>query len=284
MVKIGVIGVGDMGAEIVPHLVSVGNEVAAFDARNERTLRAESAGARAAASPAEAASGADVVLGLVMSSDIPAAYFGPEGLLSGVRPGAVVVVASTTTPAVLDEIRAKAPSDVQIVDAPIVGGVRYARSRSITFLVGAIPEVFHTVEAVLSVLGNVRHVGGFGSGVGYKLVTNVAIMAAEAGIREALDLADLLGMDYATALDLMSIGPMAAVVSRALDTTNPRPLRRSAEDDDTLLSAVPDASSALPISSAGRKRLWEAVNANPDFEPDFVDITRRTTAQEGFRD
>jgi 3-hydroxyisobutyrate dehydrogenase len=283
MMKIGVVGLGDMGAEVIPHLVSVGYDVVAFDSRKERTERARSAGARAAASPAEAAGEADMVLGLVMSNDIPAAYFGPEGLLNGIRAGATVIVASTTTPAVLDEIRAKAPEDVQIVDAPIVGGVRYARSRSVTFLVGATPEVFRTVEVVLSVLGHVRHVGKFGSGVAYKLVTNVAVMAAEAGLREALDLADVLGMDYATALDLMSVGPMAAVVSRALDTTNPRPLRRSAEDDDILLSAVPDATSMLPISSAGGKRLWEAVNARRDVEPDFVDITRKTTARERFR-
>jgi 3-hydroxyisobutyrate dehydrogenase len=88
---------------------------------------------------------------------------------------------------------------------------------------------------VLTTLGKVERVGAFGSGAVYKLITNALVMAAEAGLREALDLTDILGGDYATALRLFEIGPMAAVVRRALDESNPRPLRASAEDFDTLL-------------------------------------------------
>lgn len=54
-----------------------------------------------------------------------------------------------------------------------------------------------------------------------------------------------------------------AVVERALDVSNPRPLRRSTEDDDTLISAVDDPASMLPVTTAGRQRLWEAVNVDP---------------------
>jgi len=72
---------------------------------------------------------------------------------------------------------------------------------------------------------------------------------------------------------------MKAVVERALDVSNPRPLRRSAEDDDTLVSAVDDPARSLPLTIAGRQRLWEAVNADAEFEPDFVDLTRRTTSR-----
>jgi 3-hydroxyisobutyrate dehydrogenase len=103
------------------------------------------------------------------------------------------------------------------------------------------------------------------------------VMAAEAGLREALDLTDILGGDYETALRLFGIGPMAAVVSRALDESNPRPLRASAQDFDVLLTAVKDKS-LLPISAAGRNRLWAAVSAKSGYEPLFVDLTRRTTA------
>ncbi|WP_314172293.1 NAD(P)-dependent oxidoreductase [Streptomyces winkii] len=283
MTAVAVIGIGDMGAEIVPHLVSAGHEVTAFDPVPERLDRARDAGAEAASSPAAAARGADVVLGLVMAEDIPAAYLAADGILAGTSSGSVVLIGSTTTPTAVEGINAQAPDGVAVLDAPMVGGVRYAREKSLTFLVGGPERTVAVVEPVLTSLGKVRHVGDFGAGVAYKLITNVAIMAAEAGIREALDLADVLGADYGTALDLMSAGPLGAVVSRALDTSNPRPLRRSAEDDDALLSAVHDSGKLLPISTAGRKRLWEAVNTTPGFEPDFVDLTRKTTSRPGHR-
>jgi 3-hydroxyisobutyrate dehydrogenase len=156
----------------------------------------------------------------------------------------------------------------------------------VTFLLGGSRPGVDKAEVVLSALGKVEKVGEFSLGVSYKLITNVLVMAAEAGLREALDLTDILGADYETALRLFRIGPMAAVVSRALVESNPRPLRASAEDFDVLLSAIKDGS-LLPISAAGRNRLWTGVTANSGYEPMFVDLTRKTTAlrqyQEGGR-
>ncbi|WP_069814827.1 NAD(P)-binding domain-containing protein [Streptomyces sp. TP-A0874] len=283
MTTVAVVGTGDMGAETIPHLVSSGFTVKAFDSVAERLDLARQAGAEAAASAADAARGADVVLGLVMSEDIQDAYFSAAGILSGAGDGTVVVVGSTTTPAAVREISSRAPGDVAVIDAPIVGGVRYAREKSLTFLASGPEEAITAAEPVLSSLGRIRHVGDLGSGTAYKLITNVAIMAAEAGIREALDLADALGADYETALDLMSAGPLGPVVNRALDTDNPRPLRRSAEDDDTLLAAVSDPDAVLPISTAARQRLWDAVSASAVPEPDFVDLTRKSTSRPGYR-
>lgn len=282
MASIGMVGVGDMGSEMVPHLVAQGHQVWAFDPDPERLNAAVAAGARAAVSPADAARHSEVSLSLVMSDDIPAAHFGSDGILAGLRPDAVLVVCSTTTPAVLDQVRAKAGSAARVVDAPIVGGVRYARERSVTFLVGGEPAAVAQAEGVLAALGNVERVGAAGAGVKYKLITNAFVMAAEVGLREALDLTDILGGDYDTALRLFGVGPMAAVVKRALDESNPRPLRASAQDFDALLSVVDDAA-LLPISAAGRDRLWAAVEAEPGHEPMFVELTRRTTARDGYR-
>jgi 3-hydroxyisobutyrate dehydrogenase len=212
-----------------------------------------------------------------MSADIKSAHLGQDGILAGLRPGAVLVIGSTTTPEIVRDIKSKAPENAYVIDAPIVGGVRYARERSVTFLVGGSQPAVDKAAAVLSALGKVEKVGEFGLGAAYKLITNVLVMAAEAGLREALDLTDILGGDYATALRLFGIGPMAAVVSRALDESNPRPLRASAEDFDVLLSTIREKS-LLPISAAGKNRLWTAVNAKSGYEPMFVDLTRKTTA------
>lgn len=274
-----VVGFGDMGIQMVPHLLDAGHQVRVFDIESTRLEIAGSLGATVVDSAAEAVRGVEAVFGLVMSDDIPAAYLGADGILAGAQQGTSVLICSTTTRAQIARLEAAAPSGVILCDAPIVGGVRYARERAITFLVGGSPEAFALVKPVLDIVGKPRHVGDFGAGVDYKLITNVAIMAAEAGLREALDLADILGRDYATSLELMSAGPMKAVVDRALDVSNPRPLRRSAEDDDTLVASVEDPARLLPISNAGRIRLWEAVDVDPEFEPDFVDLTRKTTAR-----
>jgi 3-hydroxyisobutyrate dehydrogenase len=281
-ISVGIVGVGDMGSELVPHLVADGYSVTAFDVDPVRLDAAVAAGAQRAVSPYDAAARTDVVLSLVMSEDIPAAHFGDQGILAGLRPGALLVVGSTTTPEMMESVHRHADPAVEVVDAPIVGGVRYAREKSLTFLVGGEPAAVDRAEAVLTSLGKVERVGPAGSGVAYKLITNSFVMAAEVGLREALDLTDVLGGDYETALRLFRVGPMAAVVTRALDETNPRPLRASAEDFDTLLSAVGDPS-LLPISAAGRDRLWKAVRVDPTHEPMFVELTRKTTALPPFR-
>jgi 3-hydroxyisobutyrate dehydrogenase len=286
MVSVAVVGVGDMGSEMIPHLVAAPFDVTAYDVNRGRLEAAVDHGARPSDSPAAAARGANVVLSLVMSADIESAHLGENGILAGLQSGAVLVIGSTTTPDMVHGIKKKVPEDAYVVDAPIVGGVRYAKEKSVTFLVGGNQSAVDKADAVLSTLGRVERVGEFGSGVSYKLITNVLVMAAEAGLREALDLTDILGGDYRTALRLFGIGPMAAVVSRALDESNPRPLRASAEDFDVLLSAVKDKS-LLPISAAGRNRLWTAVSAKFEYEPMFIDLTRKTTAlrqyQKGIR-
>jgi len=117
----------------------------------------------------------------VMSNDIPTAYLGNDGVLAGAQPGAVVLICSTTTRSIVDQVHAAAPRRVVVLDTPIVGGVRYARERAITFLVGGPAEGFERVKSVLDDLGTPRYLGELGAGVDYKLITNVAIMAAEAG-------------------------------------------------------------------------------------------------------
>lgn len=282
MLSVGLVGVGDMGSAMLPHLIAAGFAVSAYDIDPARQQEAVTRGAHRARSAADCARQADIVLCLVMSADISAALFGENGALTAARPGSVMVICSTTTPAMARAIQDHAPDGVLLVDAPIVGGVRYVQEQSVTFLVGGQPDAVDKAEAALTVLGAVERVGPYGSGVAYKLVTNAFVMAAEVGLREALDLTDLLGGDYRIALRLFGVGPMAAVVNRALDESNPRPLRASAEDFDTLLSVVDDPA-ALPISAASRNRLWAAVNGEDGYEPMFVDLTRSTTALPAYR-
>lgn len=137
-------------------------------------------------------------------------------------------------------------------------------------------QVVETVAPVLETFGKIRYVSDQGNGAKLKLITNVAIMAAEAGIRETLDLADAYGIDYETTLELLQMGPLKPVVLRALDESNPRPLKDSVADEVELDNATKEFVD-LPIATAAMKRLQKAVDS-VDGEAKFIDITNKKTA------
>lgn len=279
MTTVGFVGLGDMGSQLVPHLLRAGHRVSVFDVKRERTDAMAALGAIASDSAAAAARDAEVVISAVMSADIPAAHLGPHGILAGLQPGSALAVLSTTTPAMLQSIASQLPAGARLADAPLIGGVRYAAEAGLTVLLAGDDEAVALTEPILQSFGEVVRVGPRGAGVAQKLITNVAVMAAEAGLREALDLADLLSQPYEVTLDLLERGPMAAVTKRALDQHNPRALRDSAEDFDTLLTAGGEHN--LPISAAGRRRLWAATEGTPP--PVFFDLTTHATALPQFR-
>src|SRR5271170_8418784 len=281
MSTVGFVGLGDMGSRMVPHLLDANHRVVVFDVIRAHLDAMTALGAVAADSPAAAAENADVVISAVMSADIPAAHLGPEGILAGMRPGTALAVLSTTSPDMLQSIALQMPAGVHLVDAPLIGGVRYATEASLTVLLAGSDEAVALTEPILRIFGHVIRVGPLASGMAYKLITNVVVMAAEAGLREALDLADVLGGSYQTTLDLLARGPMASVVKRALDRDNPRAIRDSALDLDVLMSAGGEEN--LPISAAGRRRLWAAAESGPP-PPVFIDLTTHTTALPRFRD
>jgi 3-hydroxyisobutyrate dehydrogenase len=280
MSTVGFVGLGDMGSRMVPHVLRANHRVIVFDVIRDRQDAMKALGAVAADSAAAAARDADVVISAVMSADIPAAHLGPRGILAGTRAGTALAILSTTRPDMLQSIASQMPAGVHLVDAPLIGGVRYAAEASLTVLLAGTEEAMALTEPILGLFGNIVRVGPLGSGVAYKLITNVVVMAAEAGLREALDLTDILGGSYKTALDLLARGPMAAVVKRALDRDNPRAIRDSAIDFDVLVSAGGEEN--LPISAAGRRRIWAAAEAGPP-SPVFFDLTTRTTALPRFR-
>jgi 3-hydroxyisobutyrate dehydrogenase len=281
MSTVGFVGLGDMGSRMVPHLLRAKHRVIVFDVVRDRLNAMTALGAVAAESAAAAARDADVVISAVMSADIPAAHLGPRGILAGMRAGTALAILSTTSPDMLQSVASQMPAGVHLVDAPLIGGVRYAAEASLTVLLAGTDEAMALSEPILGLFGNVVRVGPLGSGVAYKLITNVVVMAAEAGLREALDLTDIFGGSYQTTLDLLARGPTAAVIKRALDRDNPRAIRDSAIDFDVLVSAGGEEN--LPISAAGRRRIWAAAEAGSP-PPVFFDLTTRATALPRFRD
>jgi 3-hydroxyisobutyrate dehydrogenase len=198
MKSIGFIGLGNMGLPMVANLLKAGYPVHAYDVRREAVDLAVTQGASPAASPAEAASRAEVVVTMVPNSpEVEVAYLGPKGVLDGARAGQVAIDMSTIDPATTRRVGARLEAvGVQMLDAPVSGGVPGAVAGTLTIMVGGDPAVFAQARPILGTMGkNVVHVGPLGSGEVAKICNNLLagvsmIAAAEAftiGLRAGVD-------------------------------------------------------------------------------------------------
>ena len=277
--KISFIGVGDMGSEMVPHLAAAGHDVTIWDINPDRLTAFNDAHIKAATSLQAAVEASPLIITSVMSADVLDLHLGHDGnpgIVHYLRPDSILVVTSTLDPNKIFTINRAMPAGTNLLDVSTIGGVRYAREANLALLAGGDSKVFDRALPALNVLGLVKYVGPVGSGAEAKLVTNVGIMAAESGIRETLDLADAYHMDYELVLELLQLGPLKPVILRALDKSNPRPLKDSVADVEELLNATKELIE-LPITAAGAKRLRQAVD-EADGETQFIDITNKKTA------
>jgi 3-hydroxyisobutyrate dehydrogenase-like beta-hydroxyacid dehydrogenase len=210
MTAIAVVGTGRMGAAMATRLRRAGREVVAY---NRTRSRAAAVADRAVDSPREAAASADIVLvSLADDAALDAAYRGPDGLVAGLRPGAVVVETSTVRP---DTVRALAPlvetAGATLLDAPVSGSVPVVERGELTFMVGGDPAALDRVRPVLDVLSaRVFHLGGQGSGATMKLVVNSIICALNHALSEALVLAEKAGLARETVYDVFATSAIAA--------------------------------------------------------------------------
>lgn len=275
---IGIVGLGDMGFEFAKNLNDDGYSVHGYDKDSKRTDAARSSGILMHGSLSELSENVETIIFLTMSDELLGSmgislFDGESQQDLSLFENKLIVIGSTTTPAKISEIIDALPGTAHVVDAAIIGGVRPARERKVGFLAGGSDVDVDAARLFLSGLGQVISCGKSGSGAACKLISNVAVMLAEAGLRESLDLADYFDVDYSLVIEILKMGPVSALVSRAQDASNPRPLAKSAEDFDVLMESAPGG--LLAISQAGRNRLWGAANSGQDIA--FGDIlTKRT--------
>jgi 3-hydroxyisobutyrate dehydrogenase len=196
--KIAFIGLGHMGAPMASNLVKAGHALVVFDLAREAMHKLAAAGASAASSPREAASAADIVITMVPSSPhVRTVYLAEDGVLSGVRRGVPLVDSSTIDPHTAREVaQAAARQGNPMADAPVSGGVGGAEAGTLTFMVGASPQLFETVKPVLSSMGrNIVHCGEAGSGQVAKICNNMLLAISMIGVAEAMTLGVSLGID-----------------------------------------------------------------------------------------
>lgn len=187
--NVAVLGLGAMGTRITARLLEAGHWVRVWNRTAERAEALRPAGARPAATPADAVQGADVVL--VMVRDDRASrevWLGEDGAADALEPDAVAIDASTITP---DHARALAEAfaerDRAFLECPVVGSRPQADAGQLVGLVGGDPEVLARVEPVLtSLLGRAVHLGPHGSAAVAKLAVNAFFAAQVAAAGEVV--------------------------------------------------------------------------------------------------
>jgi len=212
MTTIAVLGTGAMGAPMAGRLLRAGYPMTVWNRTAARTDALAAAGARRARSPAEAVADADVVI--TMLSDGPAVRAVLAAAAPALRPGACVVEMSTIGPAAVAEVAALLPDQVDLVDAPVAGGVSAAAEGRLTILAGGPAQAVDRVAPILEQLGTVRRCGAQGSGAALKLVLNTALGTAIAALADTLAVADALGVDRDEALTVLGDGPLRGAVAR----------------------------------------------------------------------
>lgn len=203
---IGLLGTGRMGMPICANLVRAGHMVIAHDLRQELQAQARTSGAQWAATAAEAAAAADVLITMLPGpGEVAEAMVGGGGALRAMRRGTTWIDMSSNAAASAESIRVLAVErGVDVLEAPVGGGVTAAEERTLAFFVGGSAEVLDRHRAVFDALGeadHLVHVGGPGTGYTTKLLVNLlwfgqAIATAEVlllGKRAGIDLGVLRG-------------------------------------------------------------------------------------------
>ncbi len=209
MTNIAVIGLGIMGLPMAINLVKAGHSVTGYNRSPRNLERLVDEGGVAAASVAEAVTGADIIITMVPDSpDVEAVVLGSGGVFENAKPHAVWVDASTIRPDVsvrlADEARAQG---IRPLDAPVSGGEQGAIEGTLSIMIGGDPDVVEEVRPVLEAIGGtIVHVGPSGSGQTVKAANQLIVAGTIQLVAEALIFLEAHSVDTEAAIRVLAGG------------------------------------------------------------------------------
>jgi 3-hydroxyisobutyrate dehydrogenase len=190
------IGLGNMGTPMTRRLLDAGHRVVGFDLSETAMARFTTSGGTSAATPEAAAAQADVVILMLPNSDIVESVV-TTGVAAAMRPDALLVDMSSSEPmrtrALAEKVRFE--HDIELVDAPVSGGVQGALNGKLVIMVGGSDAAVRRLTSTLELMGKPTHVGTVGSGHALKALNNllsathlmITSEAILAGVRFGLD-------------------------------------------------------------------------------------------------
>lgn len=207
--KIAVLGLGIMGSGMALRLVKAGFDVTVWNRSAGRTEPLAAAGARIAATPRDAATGADIVLSML--ADDHAArevWLGANGAVSALKAGAICIESSTVSLSWIKEwSQAVTVRGARPLDAPVTGSKAAAENGELVFIAGGDAQTIEAARPALAAMSKgVTHLGPIGSGATLKLINNFMCGVQLASLAEALTMIDRAGLDRAQAAEILARG------------------------------------------------------------------------------
>jgi 3-hydroxyisobutyrate dehydrogenase len=282
-VKLGFIGLGNMGSRIAQRLLDHGYQLEVYDRDSAKAEALAANGGVVAKNSLELARTADVILSCLTNDvAVRSVYMEPSGVLAGARPGTTVLEMSTISPESSRELqRLSAQRGIEMLDVAISGSTPAAEQGMLTLLVGGSQDLFPAAEPIFhSVAKQYFLLGGPGSGTTMKLVVNTLLGLGMQAIAEAVVLGEKTGLDRKRLLEVLSktavvapahVGKLAKI---AINDYSPQfPLRLMNKDFDLILTAAAKAQVRMPATEAAFYVSSEELAG--ENEEDFSAVLRR---------
>lgn len=263
---VALLGLGTMGSGMARNLLSAGIPLAVYNRTRAKAEPFAAQGARIASTPADAASGAQVILSMLADDDASReAWAGQDGALHAATRGTILIESSTVSPAWIAELAQLAESrGLELLDAPVTGSRAQAQEGQLTFLVGGAESALGKVSAVLKAMSkDVVYLGPSGSGAKMKLVNNFLCGVQVASLAEGIAWLEKSGLDRDKALQVLKNG---APGSPLLGAISARMVSRDYTVNFLLRLMVKDLAYAHAEAHGSGVDLTTATNAHRIFE------------------
>lgn len=198
-----------MGSRMARRLLDAGHQLVVWNRTAAKAEPFAALGAEVAGSPAEAASGAEVVITVIAGPEALEALAGDA--LPALAPEAIWIEMSTVGPEAIQRLSSRVP---KLVDAPVLGSLSEAESGTLKIFAGGPATLVQEWTPFLSALGEVMHVGPLGSGAAAKLVANSTLLGVLGVLGEALALARAHDLSPDATFQVLAVSPLASQAER----------------------------------------------------------------------
>ncbi|PWK16000.1 NAD(P)-dependent oxidoreductase [Tumebacillus permanentifrigoris] len=290
--KLGWIGLGNMGQPMVTRLLQAGFDVTVYNRTRAKAEAFVEQGAKVANSPQELAEQVDTVITMVADgATLEEVLYGESGVIHGVRAGQTVIDMSTVGP---EPVRFAAEAflqrGVKFLEAPVSGSVGPAKEGTLVILVGGEEQAYEQHKPVFDVLGKASfHFGESGQGAQAKLAINLLLGVVLQGLSEALVLGSKAGLDRETLLRAIGVTACAAPIvlgktPSILAGEYPAAfsLKHMEKDFGLALDEAKKVEAALPATSAAHQT-YVAAKANGLGDQDIMAVLAHLERMSGLK-
>ncbi|HKD07734.1 MAG TPA: NAD(P)-dependent oxidoreductase [Bryobacteraceae bacterium] len=270
MAKLGFLGLGLMGYPMARNLLKAGHEVAVWSHTGSKAKQlASEAGAKACATPAEAAKDAEAIFLCVGNTKMAEkTILGENGVIHGAKRGAVVVDASTISPSASIRIHeALVAAGIEFLGAPCTGSTPGATNATLTFMIGGDEKIFEKMKPFLEAMGKkLYYCGGPGMGLHAKLTQNLVLSNILQAFNEGIVLSTKAGVPPTLMLDILA---NSAAKSGLIDYKAPFIFKRDFttnfsvkwmhKDIGLMLESAEELAVPLPLTSLTRQIFQAAI-------------------------